>query len=272
MTEFLERELAPHAPEADGVGREHYAIASRYFVGAEIDLDETYEWGLEELARMVEEQERIADQILPGATVAEAIQHLDADPAHKLHGTDGAAGVDAGDQRPRRRRPRAYALRHPRADATPRVHDRADAGGRHLLHAAERGLRARGPYVVERARGRHGVRHVARADDGLSRGRAGPSPPVRTRGPQQRRAQRLAPLQLELRSRRGLGPLRRAAHVGPRLSRRSGQPARDARRTAHAGRAGRDRPRRAPRQAQARRHRHVDGRRRRSRSCPSTST
>ncbi len=87
MTEFLERELAPHAPEADGVGREHYAIASRYFVGAEIDLDETYEWGLEELARMVEEQERIADQILPGATVAKAIQHLDADPAHKLYGT-----------------------------------------------------------------------------------------------------------------------------------------------------------------------------------------
>jgi len=88
MAEFLDQELAPHAPEADGVGREHYAIASRYFVGVEIDLDETYEWGIDELARMVAEQERIADQILPGATVAEAIQHLDADPARKLHGTD----------------------------------------------------------------------------------------------------------------------------------------------------------------------------------------
>jgi uncharacterized protein (DUF885 family) len=88
MVDFLDRELAPHAPEADAVGREHYALASRYFVGAEIDLDETYEWGLEELARMVEEQEKIADQILPGATVAEAIKQLDADPAHKLHGTE----------------------------------------------------------------------------------------------------------------------------------------------------------------------------------------
>lgn len=88
MADFLDRELAPHAPEADGVGREHYALASRYFVGAEIDLDETYEWGLEELARMVEEQEKIADQILPGATVAEAIKHLDGHPAYKLHSTE----------------------------------------------------------------------------------------------------------------------------------------------------------------------------------------
>ncbi|MBC7631428.1 DUF885 domain-containing protein [Aeromicrobium sp.] len=88
LVSFLDTELAPHAPEADGVGREHYALASRHFVGAEIDLDETYEWGLEELARMVSEQESIAAQIMPGAGVAEAIALLDADPAHKLHGTD----------------------------------------------------------------------------------------------------------------------------------------------------------------------------------------
>jgi uncharacterized protein (DUF885 family) len=88
MAEFLDHELAPHAPEADGVGRERYAIASRYFVGAEIDLDETYEWGLEELARMVEEQESVADRIVPGGTVAEAIAALDGDPTQKLHGTD----------------------------------------------------------------------------------------------------------------------------------------------------------------------------------------
>ncbi|MFI5429000.1 DUF885 family protein [Aeromicrobium sp. UC242_57] len=37
---------------------------------------------------MVEEQERIADEILPGATVAEAIAHLEADPARKLGGTE----------------------------------------------------------------------------------------------------------------------------------------------------------------------------------------
>ena len=85
---FLSNDLAPRAPEQDAVGREHYAIASRYFVGAEIDLDETYEWGLDELARMVSEQEAVAKEVKPGATVAEAIAFLDNDPARKLHGTD----------------------------------------------------------------------------------------------------------------------------------------------------------------------------------------
>jgi uncharacterized protein (DUF885 family) len=88
LVQFLEHDLAPHAPEADAVGREHYALASRSFVGAEIDLDETYEWGIAELDRMVAEQEHIADQILPGAGVQEAITHLDGDPSRKLHGTD----------------------------------------------------------------------------------------------------------------------------------------------------------------------------------------
>ena len=85
---FLTNDLAPHAPEADGVGREHYALASRGFVGAVIDLDETYEWGIEELARMASEQEAIAREIKPGATVAEAIEFLDGDASRKLHGTD----------------------------------------------------------------------------------------------------------------------------------------------------------------------------------------
>ena len=88
LVDFLNNELAPHAPEADGVGREHYALASRYFVGAEIDLDETYAWGIEELDQMVTEQRQVADQILSGATVAEAIEFLEGDPDRKLHGTD----------------------------------------------------------------------------------------------------------------------------------------------------------------------------------------
>jgi len=84
---FLADELAPVATPKDAVGRELYAIASRGFLGAVVDLDETYEWGIEELARMVAEQEAIADEILPGASVAEAIAHLEADASRKLHGT-----------------------------------------------------------------------------------------------------------------------------------------------------------------------------------------
>ena len=88
LSQFLSGELAPVAGEKDAVGRELYALQSRRFLGATIDLDETYDWGVEELARMVAEQESIADQIKSGATVEEAIAFLEEDPSHKLHGTD----------------------------------------------------------------------------------------------------------------------------------------------------------------------------------------
>lgn len=88
LAEFFELELAPAASEQDGVGRELYALQSRGFLGATIDLDETYEWGIEELARMVEEQTRIAGQIKSGASVEEAVAFLEADDSHKLHGTN----------------------------------------------------------------------------------------------------------------------------------------------------------------------------------------
>ncbi len=87
LAAFLTDELLPAATEQDGVGRELYALQSRRFLGAKIDLDETYEWGIEELARMVEEQESIANEIKPGASVQEAIAALDADPSRKLEGT-----------------------------------------------------------------------------------------------------------------------------------------------------------------------------------------
>ena len=88
LAAFLRDELAPVATETDAVGRELYALHSRRFLGAEIDLDETYEWGVEELARMVAEQEQIANEIVPGASVEEAVAFLEQDPSRKLHGTD----------------------------------------------------------------------------------------------------------------------------------------------------------------------------------------
>ena len=70
-------------------GREFYQRMSRQFIGATIDLDETYEWGVEELARVTAEQEALAREIAgPGASVADAVAALDGDPARQLHGTD----------------------------------------------------------------------------------------------------------------------------------------------------------------------------------------
>lgn len=88
LRRFLAEELAPEAAEHDAVGRELYALNSRRFLGATIDLDETYEWGREELDRMVAEQTAIANEILPGASVEEAVAHLESDPARKLVGTE----------------------------------------------------------------------------------------------------------------------------------------------------------------------------------------
>lgn len=88
FAEFLENELAPAANEVDAVGRELYALHSRSFLGATIDLDETYEWGIDELRRMVDEQTRVANQIVPGASVDEAIAQLEQDPSRKLHGRE----------------------------------------------------------------------------------------------------------------------------------------------------------------------------------------
>ena len=88
LAAFLSNELAPVAGEKDAVGRELYGLHSRRFLGATIDLDETYEWGLEELARMVAEQEAIAKEILPGGSVEDAVAFLEQDESRKLHGTD----------------------------------------------------------------------------------------------------------------------------------------------------------------------------------------
>ncbi|MGC5629593.1 DUF885 domain-containing protein [Georgenia sp. Z1344] len=89
LAEVIGTELAPHAEAGDAVGAERYALHSRYFLGADVDLEETYTWGLEEVARLTAEQEAVAAELYgPRTTVAEAMARLDADPARKLHGTD----------------------------------------------------------------------------------------------------------------------------------------------------------------------------------------
>lgn len=89
LVTFLSDELDAAAPADDAVGRDRYALWSRYFVGADVDLDETYEWGLEELARMAAEQDEVIREIAgPGAAMADAVAVLDGDPARKLHGKE----------------------------------------------------------------------------------------------------------------------------------------------------------------------------------------
>jgi uncharacterized protein (DUF885 family) len=85
---FLEAELLPVAPDRDAVGRSRYALASRYFLGATIDLDEAYAWGWGEVLRLEAEMSRVAGLIVPGGTVEQAVAQLDADPARQITGRE----------------------------------------------------------------------------------------------------------------------------------------------------------------------------------------
>ncbi|MGH3502581.1 MAG: DUF885 domain-containing protein [Nocardioidaceae bacterium] len=102
--EFLQRDLLPRGRDKDAAGREQYARDSRYFLGAEVDLDETYAWGWQELARIEDQMSAVAGSVLAagadgihsavGTPRAEDRQHLvdqavaalDADPARAISG------------------------------------------------------------------------------------------------------------------------------------------------------------------------------------------
>jgi uncharacterized protein (DUF885 family) len=84
---FLTDELAPRGREKQAAGRERYELASQYFLGARVDLDETYAWGFEELARLEGEMRAVAADIVGhGATIDDAVTALDADPARRIQG------------------------------------------------------------------------------------------------------------------------------------------------------------------------------------------
>ena len=88
LAEMLGAELLERAPEADGIGRERYARFSRASIGAVVDLDETYEWGLSQLAEIDAQQRAIARDLYGvGTSVREALDRLNDEPSLQLHGT-----------------------------------------------------------------------------------------------------------------------------------------------------------------------------------------
>jgi len=85
---YLVEEYAPHATERDPVGRERYSLYARDFNGIELDLDETYAWGWDELHRIEHAMQQVAERIVPGASVDEVIEHLEQDPTRTVEGVD----------------------------------------------------------------------------------------------------------------------------------------------------------------------------------------
>jgi len=80
----LTERLAPLGHDDDRAGRERYALESRRFLGAAVDLEEAYAWGWEELARIEDDLAATARRIVPDGSVDDAVAALDADPARDL--------------------------------------------------------------------------------------------------------------------------------------------------------------------------------------------
>ena len=84
--DFLINDYAPQADTRDGVGPERHALARRRFMGMKVEAKDAYEWGWAEVQRIDAEMERVAQEILPGATLAEVRQFLDTDPSRSIQG------------------------------------------------------------------------------------------------------------------------------------------------------------------------------------------
>ncbi|MXZ02900.1 MAG: DUF885 domain-containing protein [Chloroflexi bacterium] len=89
FAEYLRSDYLPKARERDAVGKEHYALTSRSYNGIDLNLNETYEWGWEQLRWVQSEMQKAADQIKPGSTIDEAVEVLESDPKRAIDGVDG---------------------------------------------------------------------------------------------------------------------------------------------------------------------------------------
>jgi uncharacterized protein (DUF885 family) len=89
LREWLLAEYLPGtAATPDGVGEERYLLGARRWTGAELDLAEVYDWGWSQYREILAAMQSEVTQLLPGATLTEAMAHLD------VHG-EVVDGVDA---------------------------------------------------------------------------------------------------------------------------------------------------------------------------------
>ncbi|MEZ4553935.1 MAG: DUF885 domain-containing protein [Dehalococcoidia bacterium] len=88
MGRFLADEYLPHTEQRDAVGPERYSRSARSYNGVELDLDETYRWGWDELHRIEAEILATCERILPDGSVEDVQRLLEEDPARAIEGVD----------------------------------------------------------------------------------------------------------------------------------------------------------------------------------------
>lgn len=86
--DWLESTYAPAARLSDGVGRDRYRLAQRQFLGADPEPEDSYAWGWSEIHRIRAEMMEIGQHILPGASLAEVLEHVERDSDFAVHGLD----------------------------------------------------------------------------------------------------------------------------------------------------------------------------------------
>jgi uncharacterized protein (DUF885 family) len=92
LGEWLDKSYAPAAHTSDGIGRDRYRLAQRQFLGADPEPEDSYAWGWSEIHRIRAEMTEIGQQILPGATLAEVLEHVERDSDFAVHGLDAFVG------------------------------------------------------------------------------------------------------------------------------------------------------------------------------------
>ncbi len=80
---------APQCLAADGVGETRYKMWARHFTGADLDLRDTYEWGIKQLEMINERMWIAAKKLYPEATtLREVADRLDSDPRYIVEGEE----------------------------------------------------------------------------------------------------------------------------------------------------------------------------------------
>jgi uncharacterized protein (DUF885 family) len=88
LARYLRDEYAPKADPRDPVGRDRYSLFARAFNGIDLDFEETYAWGWDELYHIEHAMRSVAERIFPGEPIKAVIDHLNTDPTRAIEGVD----------------------------------------------------------------------------------------------------------------------------------------------------------------------------------------
>jgi len=88
LAEWLRGEYVAKATPTDGVGDERWHLWAKFILGADVDIDEAYDWGWEELARLEAQKQLEIARIQPGASFLQVREVLMTDPRRLIHGVD----------------------------------------------------------------------------------------------------------------------------------------------------------------------------------------